>query len=224
MQRWELWQHADGTLTYFRSDKEQQRKKAEEAGGALVWETEVPGFTEAMRAWYGVQGFELYEPMLREDGTPYPEDEADELRERMKSDVSTFYLRCPTTDQLIQMNMARGNLDWLCPACLQAHALRYRKTLASPISGHTTAPPETPARIVDPQAVRELFHSRQVTLTCPTTRQPVVLDLASLLPDDQGTCEFDCPACGTHHEGKAAIAIAGLSLEDPSADPDNGLD
>ena len=44
-----------------------------------MWETVASSTNEAMRARNEYLGFEPYQPMLREDGTPYPEDEDDEL-------------------------------------------------------------------------------------------------------------------------------------------------
>lgn len=79
MQQWELWVASgpDGSSeSFFSSDNpmvETYRKWAQDDGGTLVWTTTANGTDDAMRQVYRYLGRGEYQPMLREDGTPYPE-------------------------------------------------------------------------------------------------------------------------------------------------------
>lgn len=42
----------------------------------LVWTVEAASSNDAHRLYHEYMGWDPYQPMLREDGTPYPEDEA----------------------------------------------------------------------------------------------------------------------------------------------------
>ena len=50
---------------------------AAKAGFSLHWTVQARGHNPAMRALHEYRGYEPYHPMLREDGTPYPEDEVE---------------------------------------------------------------------------------------------------------------------------------------------------
>jgi hypothetical protein len=82
MRRWELWSgtDADGAIsdTFFRADNDMARQMAIAEGLTLEWSTFAEGINDAMRTLHVHMGWEEYKPMLRPDGTPYPEDEADE--------------------------------------------------------------------------------------------------------------------------------------------------
>ena len=53
------------------------RQWAEEQGAELVWTVEAKGMSDAMRRMYEYLGRGEYQPPLREDGNPSPEDEDD---------------------------------------------------------------------------------------------------------------------------------------------------
>jgi hypothetical protein len=76
--RWELWQSEDETETsFFSASNLQARRMAEAEGLHLVWDLVAVGSNAAMTALHEHLGFEPYQPMLRPDGTCYPEDEQD---------------------------------------------------------------------------------------------------------------------------------------------------
>ena len=79
MRRWELWESETGQ-SFFPEDNHQARRMAQEDGEVLVWEVVANSTNEAMRAMYAYRGWGEFRPMLREDGTPYPEDEDDDYR------------------------------------------------------------------------------------------------------------------------------------------------
>lgn len=76
---WELWQGEEGN-SFFPEDNEQARRMARDQGYICTWTTTAPGGNDAMRRLYEHLGLGAYEPMLRPDGTPYPEDEDDDYR------------------------------------------------------------------------------------------------------------------------------------------------
>ncbi|HAM01970.1 MAG TPA: hypothetical protein DCQ30_07040 [Acidimicrobiaceae bacterium] len=77
MRRWELWEGPDLTHSFFASDNQDARRLTEGEGAVKIWETEATSYNDAKRALHEHMGWEPYKPMLREDGTPYPEDEDD---------------------------------------------------------------------------------------------------------------------------------------------------
>jgi hypothetical protein len=74
MGRWELWE-AEGENSFFPDWNNEARRRAQDEGLVFTWEVEAKGSNPAMRALYGRLGFGECQPMLRDDGTPYPEDE-----------------------------------------------------------------------------------------------------------------------------------------------------
>jgi hypothetical protein len=80
MRIWELWEGPDGSHSFFPADDEKARRVGVDPGAAKVWEVEAPSHNAAMRAFHEHMGWEPYKPMLRDDGTPYPEDEGDNDR------------------------------------------------------------------------------------------------------------------------------------------------
>lgn len=82
MRKWELWSGADddgaASDSFFREDNDKARQLALAQGLTLVWSTSADGINDAMRTLHIHMGWEEYKPMLRADGTPYPEDESDE--------------------------------------------------------------------------------------------------------------------------------------------------
>jgi|SRR5665213_58704 len=86
MRRWELWR-AENEDSFFPSSSEKSRVQARVQGAVKVWETEASSGNEAMRALNRYLGFEPYKPMLQDDGTPYPEDEDDELLREQEGDL-----------------------------------------------------------------------------------------------------------------------------------------
>jgi hypothetical protein len=51
--------------------------EARDHGYSFEWETAAAGRNPAMRLLYAHLGYGEYEPMFRDDGTPYPGDEDD---------------------------------------------------------------------------------------------------------------------------------------------------
>jgi hypothetical protein len=87
VRRWELWvtRHPDGSIveTFFPDDEVSgalYHGWAEEGGAELIWAVEAKGLNDAMRKMYEHLGRGEYQPALREDGTPFPEDENDDYR------------------------------------------------------------------------------------------------------------------------------------------------
>jgi hypothetical protein len=76
MRRWELWVGEGGT-SFFPDDDDQARSEAARNGYSFGWETTAAGRNSAMRLMYEHLGYGEYQPMLRDDGTRYPEDEDD---------------------------------------------------------------------------------------------------------------------------------------------------
>ena len=80
MGRYELWVGEEGDGYYFfRDDNSEAREMALAEGMQLSWETTQRGRNQAHQALYDHLGYGLYKPMLRPDGTPYPEDEDDSI-------------------------------------------------------------------------------------------------------------------------------------------------
>jgi hypothetical protein len=78
VRRWELWVCEDGH-SFFPDSNDQERQSARADGGVLSWETTVKSTNDAHRALYEHLGWGEFKPMLRADGTPYPEDEDDDF-------------------------------------------------------------------------------------------------------------------------------------------------
>jgi hypothetical protein len=74
VRRWELWSSEDEQV-FFPEDNDQARRMAEEDGMTLEWEVTAKGWNAAAQAMYDYRGWGEYKPMLRSDGTPYPEDD-----------------------------------------------------------------------------------------------------------------------------------------------------
>jgi hypothetical protein len=92
MRRWELWEKdwdpdkGGGTSSFFPEENEQARNMALDDGESFVWETMAKGHNDAQRAMHAFRGWGEYKPILREDGTPFPEDEDDDFQEEDASD------------------------------------------------------------------------------------------------------------------------------------------
>lgn len=78
MGRWELW-GTDCEWSFFSEDNDAARQMAVRDGHELLWEVDAPSRNAAHQARNDYFGWGKYEPMLRADGTPYPEDEADDI-------------------------------------------------------------------------------------------------------------------------------------------------
>ena len=63
---------------FFRAESERARQMALDEGYVFSWETTAKGANDAHRALYAHLGYGEFRPMLRADGTPYPEDEDDD--------------------------------------------------------------------------------------------------------------------------------------------------
>ncbi len=84
MRRWELWEgvaeDVPSSDAFFPEDKAQARQMVVDEGLTFVWSTTAAGPHDAMRVLHAYKGWEEYQPLLRADGTPHPEDEDDEVR------------------------------------------------------------------------------------------------------------------------------------------------
>jgi hypothetical protein len=79
MRRWELWSGETGSMFIRAEDDESPLvTEAIEEGWQKTWECVAKGTNDAMRQMYAHQWHGEYKPMLRDDGTPYPEDEDDD--------------------------------------------------------------------------------------------------------------------------------------------------
>jgi hypothetical protein len=84
--RYELWElpnppEDEGFGDYFPSETEVQlRSFAVEDGCVLTWSAEARGWNDARHALHEYCGWDPYKPTLREDGSPYPEDEDDQFQ------------------------------------------------------------------------------------------------------------------------------------------------
>jgi hypothetical protein len=86
MARWELWE-SEGGYSFFPETNTSARSMIEDEGGyRLIWTFEADGWDAAHRARHEFLAWEEYRPMLRDDGTPYPEDERDPLPVRTDTD------------------------------------------------------------------------------------------------------------------------------------------
>ena len=60
---------------------------AMEVGQVKTWEVDAATVNDAMRAMNEHLDYGPYEPMFRNDGTPYPEDEDDEIRKDLEGEL-----------------------------------------------------------------------------------------------------------------------------------------
>lgn len=79
MRRWELLAGETGHML-IPDDDPQGVTDAVAEGYRKKWDCIAEGRNDAMRQMYAHLGYGEYRPMLREDGTPYPEDEHDDYR------------------------------------------------------------------------------------------------------------------------------------------------
>ena len=78
MRRWELWQTADETeIRFIPESAVDQIESARRDGLVKIWETTASGSNDAMRQRNQFLGWGEYQPMLDDDGKPYPGDEDD---------------------------------------------------------------------------------------------------------------------------------------------------
>jgi hypothetical protein len=77
VKRYELWQ-GQGGHSFFPDENDEARERALADGYTLTWAVTAHGLNPAHRLLYEHLGWGEYRPMLREDGTPYPQDEDDD--------------------------------------------------------------------------------------------------------------------------------------------------
>ena len=130
--RWELWED-EGETAFFPSSSEKNRVMARVSGLVKTWETEASSLNEAMQKLYDHLDFGQYQPQLRQDGTPYPEDEDDDFRGEDDSLFAAWPGWCsvagvavnvpgePNPDSVVRT----GLLEFVCPACGQTHVWRF---------------------------------------------------------------------------------------------------
>jgi hypothetical protein len=73
--------------------------------------------------------------MLREDGTPYPEDEDDEILREMEGELfdAAWTAYCATTENRVVVPgqpdpdevLRQRRLEFVCPSCWDTHAMRF---------------------------------------------------------------------------------------------------
>jgi hypothetical protein len=136
MRRWELWQ-SENQHDYFPSTSEKSRVMARVEGAVKVWETEASSTNEAMRARNRHLGFDPYKPMLRDDGTPYPEDDDDEILKEQEGDLfdAPWPGVCSVQGVMIQVPgnpdpdevVRTGKLESSCPACGESHTWLFSR-------------------------------------------------------------------------------------------------
>lgn len=133
---WEFWESPDRLETsFFPTSSEQARRHALDAGMTCTWVTEAEGHNPAMRLLYEHLGWGEYKPMLQDDGTPHPEDEDGDIRQRSENAYSsTWSVVCPTTGDRVSLaqnptseDFERGSFDWECRSCEQLHRMEFRR-------------------------------------------------------------------------------------------------
>jgi hypothetical protein len=86
VRRYELWAKdwdsvgGGGSQSFFDENNARERKMAHEGGMELVWEVTAVSPNSAMQAMYDYRGWGTYKPMSGPDGTPYPDDEYEDLK------------------------------------------------------------------------------------------------------------------------------------------------
>ena len=138
MRRWELWHNEkENSYSFFSASSEKNRVMARVEGAVKVWETVLSSWNEAMQAQYDYLGYGTYTPMLQDDGTPYPEDEDDEIRRAVVGDDDTLDAPwpgwCPVERTIINVPgdpdpdevVRTGRLEFVCPACTKRHVWRF---------------------------------------------------------------------------------------------------
>ena len=73
---WELWEAEDGLSHAFGPADSPQHRQLLDESERLIWTVEAPSYNDAQRALHDHMGWDPYIPMLQDDGSPYPEDEA----------------------------------------------------------------------------------------------------------------------------------------------------
>ena len=132
MHRWELWQ-GEGEYSFFPATNEKNRVMARVLGHVKTWEIDASSFNGAMQALNEHLGFGPYQPAFRDDGTPFPEDEDDDLRGEDDMAYATWPGSCSVTGTIINVPgrpdpdevVRRGALEFVCPACGQSHTWRF---------------------------------------------------------------------------------------------------
>lgn len=75
---WELWRQEDDhgvEWTFIPVDSSHRPDLLGDDSWKHVWSVEAPGWNAALAARNEYLGWGPHQPMLRDDGTPYPEDE-----------------------------------------------------------------------------------------------------------------------------------------------------
>jgi hypothetical protein len=134
MRRWELWS-GDDSNTFFPATSEKTRVMARVEGEVKVWETEASSSNDAMQKRNDYLGYGPYVPMLQDDGTPYPEDEDDDVRKEQEGEFfdAPWPGFCPVVGRPFQVPgqpdpdevVRTGRLEFQCPACGQTHIWRF---------------------------------------------------------------------------------------------------
>lgn len=88
MRKWELWENPEeGRSSFFPVSNTHARVMAVWDGQTKTWEVEAASHDDAMRAMNEHLGYGPYVPRLRDDGTPHPEDEDDEIRKEQEGEL-----------------------------------------------------------------------------------------------------------------------------------------
>jgi hypothetical protein len=146
VRKWELWEKDDengGSSSFFPESNLHARVMAMEDRELKTWEVEARSTNEAMRALHEHSGLGPYKPMLRDDGTPQPEDEDDEfLREVEGEYFDRWCAWCPHEQTAVLVPceldaeeiLRLGGFDWMCSACGNTHSMSFghRRTERKP--------------------------------------------------------------------------------------------
>jgi hypothetical protein len=132
MRRRELWEK-HGETAFFPASSKKNRVMTRANGLVKTWETDASSWNEAMQAMYHHLDFGTYQPQLREDGAPYPEDEDDDARGNDDALIAPWPGWCPVAGVAINVPgepdpdevVRTGRLEFECPACGQTHVWRF---------------------------------------------------------------------------------------------------
>jgi hypothetical protein len=135
MRKWELWEDEGGS-SFFPESNMQARLMAMEDGLVKVWEVEASSTNDAMRAMNERLGWGPYKPMLQDDGTPFPEDEDDEVMRELEGEFfdAPWSAWCSTAGKRVLVPcgleaeeiLRQGGFEWQCSACGQTHRMIFR--------------------------------------------------------------------------------------------------
>jgi hypothetical protein len=137
MRKWELWENREECSSSFFPDSAMKARVMAMADGEVkTWETEARSSNDAMRALHEHRGWDPYQPMLRYDGTPYPEDEDNDLLKKQEGEFfdAPWSAWCPVAQVSVIVPcdldaadvLRHGGFEWVCSACGQSHNMKFQ--------------------------------------------------------------------------------------------------